>query len=98
MTDPVREEATTGEQFAYFMVRVRIEAPETVPSFTGVVERLGTGRKGSFPDRDELLRLLTDWSRAPSKMRLEQQRSNGAAVVGGGPAQPDTRMIEETPL
>ncbi|MGH7447309.1 MAG: hypothetical protein ACRELT_07095 [Longimicrobiales bacterium] len=83
MTDPV-EEATTAEQFAYFMVRVRVGAPGDAASFAGVVERLGTGRKRPFPDADALVRLLSDWSRVLPKMWSAPSGSNGPEISNAG--------------
>lgn len=54
--------------FAYFTVRLRVSAPGEPANLSGIVERLGAGRKRSFPDGQELLRLLTDWSQPPRKM------------------------------
>ncbi|MGH7476440.1 MAG: hypothetical protein ACRELD_09130 [Longimicrobiales bacterium] len=76
MTDPTWEEATGGGHFAYFMVRVHVDAPGKSATCAGVVERLGTGRKCSFPDGQALLRLLADWSHAPFKMPPGEARSN----------------------
>lgn len=69
MTDPPPQEAIGWEHFAYFVVRVRVPAPDEVPSCAGVVELVGTGRKRPFPDGQCLLRLLTEWSHSLSKMR-----------------------------
>jgi len=77
-----REDATGGERFAYFMVRVHVRVPAEPATIAGVVERLGTGRKSAFPDGPGLLRLLTEWSHAPAKMR--------AAGESGNEAEPDT--------
>lgn len=47
--------------FRYFMIRVE-SGDERGPRFTGVVERMATGEKRRFTNRDELIRLLEDWS------------------------------------
>lgn len=62
--------------FAFFMVRVRVDAPDEGPSCTGVVEQVGTGRKRHFPDGPGLLRLLTDWSRDIPNMRGVENSGN----------------------
>lgn len=65
MTDPAGDEVTSGH-FAYFTVRLRVPGPGEAASLAGVVERLGTGRKRSFSDGQQLLCLLAEWSHAPS--------------------------------
>ena len=77
---PPREDATGGEHFAYFVVRIRVNSPDHAPGLAGVVERLETGRKCSFPDGQELIRLLADWSQVPGKMRGAGRRGNEAAA------------------
>ena len=64
---------TNPAYFTYFVVRVRIDGPGAV---AGVVERLGTGRKQSFQEGHELLRILADWSNAPSKMPAAPETGN----------------------
>lgn len=47
-----------GDRITYFMVRIHRAADDpTMPS--GIVERLGSGRKQVFTGTDELIRLLT---------------------------------------
>lgn len=85
--EPPREGGGGGDQFAYFMVRIRVPAPGDPATVAGVVERLGTGRKHAFPDGQELLRVLADWSHAPSKMGGARETGNaGDAGTGGRPA------------
>jgi len=74
--EPPRDDANGGDHFAYFMVRIRVQAPGEPANVAGVVERLGTGRKHSFPDGKELLRVLADWSRATAKMGDGGERRN----------------------
>ena len=57
-----------GERFAYFMVRIHTSA-DTRARSSGVVERLGTGRKESFASVEELVRLLTDDPEDAQNMR-----------------------------
>jgi hypothetical protein len=69
--------------FAYYVVRVRVNVPDEAASVAGVVERLGTGRKRSFQEGQELLRLLVDWSDAPSKMPPAAESGNDSMENGG---------------
>lgn len=70
--------------FAYYVVRLRVNVPDEGASIAGVVERLGTGRKHSFQEGQELLRLLVDWSDAPSKMPPAAETGNESLENGGG--------------
>jgi hypothetical protein len=73
------------ESFAYFMVRIRVQVPSGPAGVAGVVERLGTGRKLPFPDGEELLRLLADWSHTPPKMGGADPTGNAAETGSGRP-------------
>lgn len=73
-TQPESRESEAGERFAYFMVRIQTNA-DTRARSSGVVERLGTGRKQTFASIEELLRLLTD---APGDV----QNMNVGAAAG----------------
>jgi len=53
-------EASTGNRFAYFMVRIHAGAGEGRVNPSGIVERLGSARKDTFSGADELIRLLTE--------------------------------------
>jgi hypothetical protein len=61
---------------AYFMIRIH-PGPAAAGSPTGIVERLGSGRKHSFSGAEELLRLLTDWPSLPAKMSVSDGAGNG---------------------
>lgn len=75
---------TNPDHFAYYVVRVRVSAPDEPSSVAGVVERLGTGRKHSFQEGQELLRLLADWY-APTKMPSAAETGNESLENGGEP-------------
>ena len=70
--------------FAYYVVRLRVNVLDAAASVAGVVERLGTGRKHSFQEGQELLRLLVDWPHAPSKLPPAAETSNDSLKKGGG--------------
>jgi len=84
--EPPRDDASGGDHFAYFMVRIRVQVPGEPANVAGVVERLGTGRKHSFPDGQELLRVLAGWSRAAAKMSGGAERRNERDAGAGGAA------------
>ena len=75
-----------GERFAYFMVRIHTNA-DTRARSSGVVERLGTGRKESFASIEELVRLLTDETGDVQNMRTGTVAGNESAVTPAEPAQ-----------
>jgi hypothetical protein len=69
-----------GERFAYFMVRIQTNA-DTRATSSGVVEKLGTGRKHSFASVEELVRLLTGSSTDVENMRPGADAGNEATVT-----------------
>ena len=69
-----------GERFAYFMVRIQTSA-DTRARSSGIVERLGTGRKESFSSIEELVRLLTDDPGDAPNMRAGTVGGNESAVT-----------------
>ena len=69
-----------GERFAYFMVRLQTNA-DTRTSSSGVVERLGTGRKQPFSSIEELVRLLTDGAADVQNMRVGTVGGNESTVT-----------------
>ncbi len=75
---------TNLNHFAYYVVRVRVSAPDEPFSVAGVVERLGTGRKHSFQEGQELLRLLADWY-ASTKMPPAAETGNESSENRGTP-------------
>lgn len=56
---PGRSGPGPGDRIAYFMVRIHCAAADDDMAPSGIVERLGTGRKQVFTGTDELIRLLT---------------------------------------
>jgi hypothetical protein len=69
-----------GERFAYFMVRIHggPGADRVKPS--GIVERLGSGRKDAFSGAEELVRLLSDVSDGDSNMGTDKEISNAGKL------------------
>lgn len=76
MHDPPRgaDDEWHIERFAYFMVRLRSDTKEN--RLSGIIERLGSGRKQRFSGPEELLGLLAEWPDAPSKIGTAGERSN----------------------
>ena len=77
-----RGPSQAGERFAYFMVRIQTNA-DTRARSSGVVERLGTGRKESFASVEELVRLLTDEPGDVQNMKTGTPASNEPGVTAG---------------
>jgi hypothetical protein len=69
----------TVERFAYFMVRIQTNG-DTRARSSGIVERLGTGRKQSFSTVEELVHLLTDDSGDVQNMRVGTVGGNDPAL------------------
>lgn len=77
MSEPAGQATEAG--FAYFMVRVRMNATGEPASIVGVAERLGTGRKHHFQNGPALLQLLAEWSQMHAKMQSAESGSNAAS-------------------
>jgi hypothetical protein len=75
-----------GERFAYFMVRIQTNA-DTRAMASGVVERLGTGRKQSFANIEDLVRLLTEGSGDVQNMRMGTAAGKESTVTAAEPQQ-----------
>ena len=74
--------ADGGDRFAYFMVRVHGGPGDSRVKPSGIVERLGSGRKDAFSGAEELIRLLSDVPDAASNMGNDQEMSNpGNAAI-----------------
>jgi hypothetical protein len=73
--------ADDGDRFAYFMVRIHGGPGDSRVKPTGIVERLGSGRKEAFSGAEELIRLLSELPEDVSNMRRSQEMGN--AVEGG---------------
>ncbi len=82
MTDPGSGETDRGDRFAYFMVRVRVDALNRTAGFGGVLERLGTTWKQAFPDGQELLRLIAEWSKPQPNMMPDDPARNELEAPG----------------
>jgi hypothetical protein len=80
-----------GERFAYFMVRLQTSADMQEGS-SGVVERLGSGRKQSFSTIEELVRLLTAGSGDEQNMRAGTRVGNDSAVTAA-----DAERVRQLP-
>ena len=85
-----------GERFAYFMIRIQTNA-DTRAKSSGVVERLGTGRKQSFSSIEELVRLLIVDPGDGQNMMVGTASGNESAVTGAEPQQV-RRMPPNKPL
>jgi len=57
-----------GDRITYFMVRIHHHAADEPATPSGIVERLGSGRKQVFTGNDELIRLLTGEPDDPAAM------------------------------
>jgi len=57
-----------GDRITYFMVRIHCGAADDRAAPSGIVERLGSGRKQAFTGTDELIRLLTGEPDDPTPM------------------------------
>lgn len=76
MNDRSTTSEPSGDRFSYFMLRIHDSGDEGRPGPSGIIERLGTGRKQSFTGTDELIRLLTETPETVSKMRVAPAGSN----------------------
>jgi hypothetical protein len=65
---PDRSEPGPGDRITYFMVRIHCGAADDRAAPSGIVERLGSGRKQVFIGTDELIRLLTGEPDDPTPM------------------------------
>ncbi len=70
---PRDEEA--GTDVAYFMIRIQRTGSDP-RAISGAIERLGTGERRTFQDGEELLRLVSSWPGASSKMQAGQGAGN----------------------
>ena len=68
--------AEGGDRFAYFMVRIHGGAGDNRVRPSGIVERLGSGRKDAFSGAEELLRLLNEVPEGSSNMGRSPEMSN----------------------
>jgi len=66
----------TGEHFTYFMIRIHRRRAGAAEGPSGVIERLGSGRKRAFTGAAELLDLLAEWSGGLHNMPAEEQMRN----------------------
>ena len=76
--------ADSGDRFAYFMVRIHGGPGDSRVKPSGIVERLGSGRKDAFSGAEELIRLLSEVPEGGSNMGQSQEMGNAGAGGGGG--------------
>jgi hypothetical protein len=65
---PERSGPGPGDRITYFMVRIHCGAADDRTPPSGIVERLGSGRKQAFTGTDELIRLLAGEPDDPASM------------------------------
>lgn len=75
-------ERSMPRTYRYFMIRVD-SGDERRPRLTGVIEWMTTGEKRRFTNRDELLRLLEDWSGVPAEGPSSVTRGPDVTSYGG---------------
>jgi hypothetical protein len=63
-------------EYGYFVLRLHRPNPEVPAPYRGVIERLGTGETRAFENAEELLRLLSSWPPAGSKMPGDETPGN----------------------
>lgn len=80
MGDMNDDQRDRGSRFAYFMVRIQSGHGDERAYPTGIVERLGSGRKESFSGTAELLRLLTQSPTVAPNMEGRNTTGNARAT------------------
>ena len=76
--------ADGGDRFAYFMVCIHGGPADSRVKPSGIVERLGSGRKDAFSGAEELIRLLSEVPEGVSNMgRIQGIGNAGEGEVEG---------------
>ena len=75
--------ADAGDRFAYFFVRIHGGPGDSRVRPSGIVERLGSGRKDAFSGAEELIRLLSEVPDGVSNMGNNQEMGNKGGAGGG---------------
>lgn len=76
MQNPPGGAGEDRERFVYFMIRTHSGAGEGPENLSGIMERLGSGRKQRFSGAEELVRLLTTRPDAPANMGVAEEPRN----------------------
>jgi hypothetical protein len=69
-------------EYGYFVLRLHRAHPDTPATYSGVIERLGTGETRGFENAEELLQLLGSWLLAGPNMRSEGTHRNASESRG----------------